>query len=305
RVVAVAAVPALLLAARPRLTPDGELTAAPSGRWLLALRVALFAGYALWALTGLFVALLPQAGLASTRALRWGVHLILAAIAVGALWTLWSYDDIADMLRDGTQDGSEDLISNSLGALCAALVVTGALLGRSGATLSATARWLRLCRCYRMLGPLWSALRSAMPYIAFPQAARPRLRGRLRLEFVLYRRMIEIHDGRLVLRPYHHPAVPSWVAAALAVADEPVDAAMAEALLEAATIATALENMRLGRRFADSAEAPPGDAGLVLTDVDSEVQWLSRVAWAFSRSAVIPLVMDRLRREEGSSVPGG
>ncbi|GAA1984575.1 MAB_1171c family putative transporter [Catenulispora subtropica] len=289
---------ALLLGARPRLSADGELATAASGRWLLALRVALFAGYALWALAELFLALLPQADLAATRALRWGVRLILTAICAGMLWTLWSYDDIAGMLRTGRQDGSEDVVSNSLGALCAALVATGAVLGRSDATLSATARWFRLCRCYWLLGPLWSALRKAMPYIAFPQAARPRLAGRLRLEFALYRRVIEIHDGRLVLRPYHHPAVSAWVAEIVQTAD-PRAPEPSDALLEAATIATALENMRRGRRFTDVAEVPTGDSARVLTDLDSEVLWLSRVAWAFSRSPLIPLVMARLREEEG------
>ncbi|NUP52660.1 MAG: hypothetical protein HOW97_35870, partial [Catenulispora sp.] len=287
-----AAMPALLLVARPSLDAGGELTAGPGGRWPLALRVMLFAGYAVWTLLELFSALLPQARLAATRPLRWGARLILAAICVGMVWSLYSYDDIENVLRHGSLDGSEDMVSNALGALCAALVVTGALLGRSGATLSATARWCRLCRRYRVLGPLWAALRTAMPYIAFPQASRPRLAGRLRLEFALYRRVIEIHDGRLVLRPYHHPAVASWLAALGGA--EPSDA-----LLEAATIATALENMRRERRRADGTEAAIGDPGLVLTDLDSEVQWLSRVAWAFSRSPLIPQVLERLREEEG------
>ncbi|MFL6112872.1 MAG: MAB_1171c family putative transporter, partial [Catenulispora sp.] len=337
---------ALFLAARPRLSADGEVGAGAGGRWALALRVALFAGYCVWALIELFLALLSYsrdvsagavvtggaadaagAGGAAAAAgagagaggaaaadaagadhaadgtLLWGVRLIQAAVCVGMLWSLWSYDDIVSVLRHGTEDGSEDVVSNALGALCALLVLAGTVLGRSGGTVAATTRWLRLWRCYRLLGPLWSAMRTAMPYIAFPQAARPRLAGRLRLEFALYRRVIEIHDGRLVLRPYHHPAVAVWVAQeamALAVAagagGDP-DPVLRAALVEAATIAAALENMRCERRFADTAEAPPGDAGLVPTDLDSEVLWLSRVAWAFRRSPVIPLVLERLRSE--------
>ncbi|MBW8804220.1 MAG: hypothetical protein JF587_10250 [Catenulisporales bacterium] len=310
----------LFVLARPRLAADGDVTAGPGGRWPLALRVALFAAYCVWALIELFLALLSHSRAAADEVtegaadgtLVWGVRLVLAAVCVGMLWALWSYDDIVNVLRHGIEDGSEDVVSNVLGALCAALVLAGTVLGRSGGTVAATTRWLRLWRCYRLLGPLWSAMRTAMPYIAFPQAARPRLAGRLRLEFALYRRVIEIHDGRLVLRPYHHPAVAAWVAqeaVALAVAvgdaadtgdtgeiGDP-DPAMTAALIEAATIATALENMRFERRFADAAEAPPGDAGLVLTDLDSEVLWLSRVAWAFRRSPVIPLVLERLRLE--------
>jgi hypothetical protein len=293
----------LFVLARPVLDAHGTLVAGPDGRWPLALRVVLFAGYAVWALIELFVALLPQTKLATTGPLRLGVRLILAAICVGIVWSLWSYDDVDRVLRGGVLDGSEDTVSNSLGALCATLVVTGAVIGKWSDTFGATARWLRLCRCYLMLGPLWSALRTAMPQIAFPQAGRPLLAGRSPgIEFALYRRVIEIHDGRLVLRPYHHPAVASWLGQAGPPAGRAADADASDAdaaLVEAATIAAALENMRHGRRFASAGEATARDTGLVPTDLDSEVQWLSRVAWAFRRSPLIPVMLERLREEEG------
>jgi len=116
----------LFVAAQPTLNAAGDLVTAPDGRWPLAVRVTLFAAYAVWALVELFVALLPQARLAGTGSLRWGVRLILAAVCVGVVWSLWSYDDIVHVLRFGWLDGSEDTVSNSLGALCAALVTTGA-----------------------------------------------------------------------------------------------------------------------------------------------------------------------------------
>jgi hypothetical protein len=293
-----AAMVLLFVASRPSLDSHGSLLAGPSGRWELALRVALFAGYAVWALAELFLALLPQARTAPTGPLRWGVRLVLAAICLGAVWTLWSYDDFVKALRYGRLDGSEDTVSNILGAAVAALVVTAALVGKWSVTLEAAARWLRLCRCYFVMGPLWSALHRAMPEIAFPSGGRPLLRVRpAGIEFALYRRVIEIHDGRLVLRAYHHPAVASWLAQDTANVAEPADAA----LVEAATIATALENLRRGRRFTGvggEATAPP-DAGFVPADLDAEVQWLSRVALAFRRSPVIPVLLERLRQEEG------
>ena len=293
----------LFVAAQPTLTADGNLVAGSHGRWPLAARVALFAAYAVWALVELFIALLPQARLSPTGPLRWGVRLILAAVCVGVVWSLWSYDDIIRVLRYGKLDGSEDTVSNILGAACTALVVAGALIGKGSETFEAAARWLRLCRCYLVMGPLWSALHQAMPQIGFPGGGRPLLAGRpAGIEFALYRRVIEIYDGRLVLRAYHHPAVTAWLA------QSPPDAA----LVEAATIATALENMRQGRRFAGPREygatingdtangnAADGDVGLIPPDLDAEVQWLSRVAWAFRRSPLIPELLERLRAEEG------
>jgi hypothetical protein len=296
----------LFVVAQPELHANGELQAGPGGRWALAVRVVLFAAYAVWALIELFVALLPQVRLAATAPLRWGVRLIVAAVCVGIVWSLWSYDDVVRVLRLGTLDGSEDTVSNTLGALCATLVVAGALIGKCNDAIGAIARWCRLCRCYHMLGPLWSALRTAMPQIAFPQAGRPLLAGRSPgIEFALYRRVIEIHDGRLVLRPYHHPAVVSW----LEQMDPSGAAAEDRALVEGATIAAALENMRRGRRFADTGEARAGHDELASTDLDAEMLWLSRVARAFRRSPVIPALLERLRaqdeqEERGEAAPG-
>ncbi|WP_194926135.1 MAB_1171c family putative transporter [Catenulispora pinisilvae] len=292
----------LFVAAQPTLDADDKLIAAPSGRWWLAVRVALFASYAVWALVELFLALLPSARTVPTGPLRWGVRLILAAVCVGVVWTLWSYDDFVRVLQVGTLDGSEDTVSNLLGALCASLAVAGALVGKWTETFGAAARWVRLCRCYFAMGPLWSALHQAMPEIAFPAGGRPLLVGRpAGIEFAVYRRVIEIHDGRLVLRAYQEAAVSDWLSSESGSGAGAGAGAADAALAEAATIAIALENMRLGRRSAAGdgipGEAELGSVGLIPTDLDSEVQWLSQVARAFRRSPVIPVLLERLRQE--------
>jgi uncharacterized protein DUF6545 len=160
-----------------------------------------------------------------------------------------------------------------------------------------------------------------MPQIAFSEGGRPLLAGRpTGIEFALYRRVIEIHDGRLVLRPYHHPEVAEWLAGQSVSLDA--------ALVEAVTIAAALENMRRGRRFVGSGRTSgrgslsggvggtgtggdsggastavrtttAGDVALTGADLDSEVRWLSQVARVFRHSPVIPVLLRRLREEEG------
>ena len=53
--------------------------------------------------------------------MRTGIRLSLVALAVGMVWTTWTVDDVVHVLRSGIQDGSEDLVSNALGAVCASL----------------------------------------------------------------------------------------------------------------------------------------------------------------------------------------
>ena len=271
-VVAVAvqgAIVLLFIAARPTLDGGGQLVAGPGGRWPLAVRVVVFAGYAVWALAEMFIALVPSARGGGGGALRWGEWLILAAIGVGVVWTLWSYDDFVQVLRHGVLDGSEDTVSNSLGAVCALLAVTGAVVGKGSVPLDAVARRVRLCRAYIALGPLWSALHEAMPQIAFPPTGRPLHAWRLAgIEFALYRRVIEIHDGRLVLRAYHQPEVGRWLAEVQAQTQTQRCGATDPALLEAATIAAALANMRSGLRSAEAAKrAETTDAGEAAAEI--------------------------------------
>ena len=95
-----------------------------------------------------------------------------------------------------------------------------------------------------------------------------------------------------MLRAYHHPEVAEWLASHSASPDA--------ALVEAATIAAALENMRRGRRFVGSGRASGRGTALIgAADLDSEVQWLSQVARVFRRSPAIPALLRRLREEEG------
>ncbi|MFD0658600.1 MAB_1171c family putative transporter [Thermocatellispora tengchongensis] len=91
------------------------------------------------------------------------------------------------------------------------LVLAGATLPTWGRLLIAPAwlAWLRDYRAYQALRPLWRALYAADPRIALTPAA-PVLLDLVAvrdLRFRLYRRVIEIRDGRLALMPYLDPDV--------------------------------------------------------------------------------------------------
>ncbi len=253
----------LFIAARPVVGANDALVTHGSGRWLLAGYDTLFAGYAEWSLTTATAAFGREASRADAGPVRAGIRLSLAALIVGMVWTAWTGDDVVNAIRTGVQAGSEDLVSNTLGALCAALIVGASLAAKWYPVYAAAWERIQLYRLYRRLAPLWEALRAELPDIALGQRRRARWDSRS-LDFALYRRIIEIHDGRLALRPYTPERGPA--------ADDAAD--------EAASIVAALENHRAGRVFA-TADGSRG-AGTSRT-VAAEARWLADVATAFTR----------------------
>ncbi|MHC5904247.1 MAB_1171c family putative transporter [Streptomyces sp. S6] len=264
----------LFLAADVTVT-DTAVTAAPGRGWVLAACNTLFAGYACWCLHTMARALLSRARDLRAGSLRTGFVLATLATATAALWALWTLDDVASDLTRGSQASGEDLVSTTLGMITAVLATAGAT-----ATLwAAPVRWWRARRAYRDLGPLWSALYAELPEIALTPHHRQPLR---QAEFALYRRVIEIRDGSLALRPYHRPE-------ALALAAEAVsaraDRADREAVFEAAVLAAALETKRSGQPPIPVPGYPAPTA--CLETVEDEAAWLARVSRAFTGSPVV------------------
>jgi hypothetical protein len=138
------------------------------------------------------------------------------------------------------------------------IAITGVLLGLAVPLLSRRlgvdriVRWIALDRQYRLFFPLWSALRTEFPAISLHPSPR-------RLPFtspdsVLYRRMIEIWDGLLCLRPYVEGAV------------------------DAAAVQRALASRRSGERAADTGVsiATTGDEVAELTELAKQYRDLTR-----------------------------
>ena len=305
------------LAAHPRTAQDWSIQVHGGGsELLLSAHDGIFAVYAVWVLVHITRALTRESQRVGPGPLRTGTRLMLAAACVAMLWASWTGDDIANVLRTGIQNGSEDAVSNVLGAICASAIVAGATVTRWGEALAAPLRWYRAYRVYAALGPLWRALHAQFPQIALAER-RSGWNGALppNIAFALYRRVIEIDDGRLALRPY---APAQAEIAALISADPtrpgpnpapPPDRAGPpspgrppsrrrapdrDALIEATLIAAALANVRSGRRTgADEVSQAPDiaqDAG----SVDDEAAWLVRVSRAFTRSPVVPRVLGAL-----------
>jgi hypothetical protein len=147
----------------------------------------------------------------------------------------------------------------SLQGIGTLLAVTGALVPVGQRVRSVTATW----RSLLALRPLWTAMRDAFPEVILftPRRAAIELAGVDDVHLRLYRRVIEIRDGMLALRPYLSGVSPSTPEA------------------EAAAIASALRRRADGVAPASHAQtfAPVGP------QMSDEVAWLSRVSRAYRR----------------------
>jgi hypothetical protein len=163
--------------------------------------------------------------------------------------------------------------------------------------LQAPVRWLVRFSTYRALRPLWAVLVSSVPVPQLTTSSwlRASTSG-LSLQFLLQRRVTEISDGLLQLRPHLHPG-PGVVAGRLA-ERAGLAAGEREAVMSAARIAAALRERARG--------AVPGEPEAVpspqFSDLDSKAWWLQQVSWAMRRS---PIVREAVRAGAPPTVPDG
>jgi hypothetical protein len=160
------------------------------------------------------------------------------------------------------------------------------------AGIPALVDWLHRYHSLRRLYPLWRALYQASPQIAlFPPV--PFLADILawrKLEFRLQRRVVEIRDGQLMLRPYRHPAAIEYareLCANIRLAEE--EAAF---VLEATDLAVALQMRAAGRVMGSVTPTPLAPVG---ADLDSEAAALERVARCYRHSPLVQAVLARLQ----------
>ena len=188
-------------------------------------------------------------------------------------------------LVTGRSLGTTLPVGATLGAVSMLLWLIGATLTAWGEGITAPLRWWRARRGLRRIDPLWAALRAALPQIALETGRGASLRGP---EFALYRRVIEIRDAQLALRPYAHPDAARWAGPG---ADP--------ATMEAAVLAAALVGHAHGRRY--GAEHPFQDVDASLT---SESAWLARVARQYVHAEAVARVRRRALAEISAEITG-
>lgn len=178
--------------------------------------------------------------------------------------------------------------------IAAVLVTISALLKMIGLTMPAWGPLIPLprysddLRAYRRLGPLWHDLTTALPELELdPQLRRPLVALR-DLDYALTRRVAEIRDGRLALRPFLDARVTQ---AAGALAEQAgLDGDDRLAAIEAAQLAFGLRAHRAG---VTATQPPPAPAPPRPADgYAGEITWLGRVATAYHHSPVVAATLD-------------
>lgn len=195
-----AAAALLALFAHTSWQADREIAPDDASRLLLALYDALILCYSCGCLLHLSAALNQCIHGMARGPLRQGLTWLRRSVWIGVAWAAWGLDDIAVVLRNGSQETGQDLISGLLGIACLATAVTGASARLWSAGALAARNWLADYRRYRALTPQWKALYRRLPSIAlrtptFWVALLPPRDA----HFALYRRIIEIHDAHLAL----------------------------------------------------------------------------------------------------------
>jgi hypothetical protein len=208
-------------------------------------------------------------------ALSTGLHLIVVGCVLGLSYVAVKLG--AELLAlSGTPipPVAEATVGRSFGAVGAMLVAVGAswpTLARLG---GAVGEWMHTYRMHWQLRPLWSALIASSPGLALERPAAGLVDSlRVRdLHLRLYRRVIEIRDAQMVLRPFlSHQVRESASAAALSLSLEGLEA---DAFVEARQLEAALAST-------EPASEPDSLRPLQEGSLRSEAEWLVAVAGAF------------------------
>ncbi len=153
----------------------------------------------------------------------------------------------------------------------------GVLIAAVGGTMPLLGPRLDCLRAYHRLHPLWHALSNAHPDILLDQPSRVDRWNPWRINYRLYRRVIEIRDGWLALRPYM-TRIPTPPQASQRDCRDGDDQDR-QAAITAAALATALHIRAAGgARHQD----PVQDIGMGGHDLATEIAWLVRVARKFT-----------------------
>ena len=214
--------------------------------------------------------------------LRTGLITASIGAAIGLLYSITRLADIAAALADVDISPLESVaeVGAGLGAL---LVMIGLTLHWWGPRISALAQRSQRLIAYIRLRPLWASFYALDSSIAFDDPRSPgsgRVLGRMRtavrvlsdLEYHVARRVVEIRDGILTLRPYQDPAYAEHARTLFAsrgLMHDDLDAAVTAIQIHAALDA------REAAPHGDRASSPT--AGNSPADLDAELAWLLKV----------------------------
>ncbi|MEY9860567.1 hypothetical protein ABH935_006204 [Catenulispora sp. GAS73] len=222
--------------------------------------------------------------------LRTGLITASIGAAIGLFYSVTRLADITAALADVDISPLENVaeVGAGLGAL---LVMIGLTLHWWGPRISALAQRSRRLIAYIRLRPLWACFYTLDASIAFDDrrsgSALARARTAMRLlgdvEYYVARRVVEIRDGILTLRPYQDPAYAEHVRTLFAnrgLVNDDLDAAVTAEQIHAALDA------REAAAHGDRTSSPT--VGNSPADLDAELAWLLKVTKHFTKRSATP-----------------
>lgn len=214
----------------------------------------------------------PHARLLGSGWLRRGLRTTAVGASIGLVYCVARLLDASSTLGwDPPRWEGIIPISSSSGAL---LVVVGLTMPVWGPRVARVGGMFRAVRRHQQLRPLWSELTDAVPGVRLPAGP-----GRWRPGDRLHRRVIEIYDARLALRPYIGEHVSDE--ARRQAQDTGLTGDDLTAAVEAARIRAGLSAMATGVPPTHVERPAPPDP---TQDEEAEIRQLIRVARAFTRS---------------------
>jgi hypothetical protein len=219
--------------------------------------------------------------------LRTGLITAGIGAAIGLLYSLTRLADLAAAHAGADLSRWENVaeVGAGLGAL---LVMIGLTLHSWGPRISALVPRVRRLRAYAELAPLWEALNLHDPSITLDQSRRERdgrrverWRATLRVlkdpEYFIARRIIEIRDGLLALRPYLDHTISERAHSHFR--QRGLEGDDLDAAVTAAQIHSLLDSSPATSRRTAAPSPAPGNAP---ADLDGELSWLVKLARAFA-----------------------
>ncbi|MDX2544620.1 MAB_1171c family putative transporter [Streptomyces sp. WI04-05B] len=208
--------------------------------------------------------------------------LVYAAYKVTVLFSLGlGLQLVPDHARCSSLVSAPCVFSVTSPAIAVLLICLGLTLPAVVYPISQARRHRWEVRSFDALGPLWQDLSAAMPEIVLPAAD---LDGDAasNSDFLLQRRVIEISDGMLALRPYRSRSVHE-------AAQRTANAGTEEgaAIVQAAVVKAALAALQAGDPSDEVAVLPTTAPSSRAGDLRAETQWLLRIADAYAHRETV------------------
>lgn len=260
-----------------------------------ALYLLLFISYLGFAIVDFLRQAVRQSKSTRRRSVRIGLRMAAAGCAFALVYAAYKLTVlfslglglhlIPDHAQCSSLVSSPCVFSVTSPALAVLLICVGLTLPAVAYPISQARRHRWEVRSFDALGPLWQDLSASMPEIVLPSGGLDE-EAASDSDFLLQRRVIEISDGILALRPYRSQLVQK-------AAQRTVDAGTEEgaAIVEAAVVKAALAALQAGH-LVDDIAAPSMAEAASRKDLRADTQWLLQVSDAYVHRAPVRVADD-------------